>query len=201
MKHARAQIRAAEQMLRRMGVPVYVPAKGRTDATGHMIPQRVGLGARTLSIASAVSGVSGSIVVPGGGRRHTGAVPRRIGHSETMVLNVWALSAEQRNALFGEEGKSLAGCTTPMVLDGPGESPGGVLTQCGTPNGLDDPRSRADSPVADPCATTDPATLIERFHAELGAPAHEEENADYVELKERLESEEKKEFAVKVRLD
>ncbi|CAE6403148.1 unnamed protein product [Rhizoctonia solani] len=41
-------------------------------------------------------------------------------------------------------------------------------------------------------------TLIEWFHAELGGLAHEEENADYMELKECLESEEKKEFAVKL---
>ncbi|CCO33326.1 Outward-rectifier potassium channel TOK1 AltName: Full=Two-domain outward rectifier K(+) channel YORK [Rhizoctonia solani AG-1 IB] len=41
-------------------------------------------------------------------------------------------------------------------------------------------------------------TLIERFHAELGGSGHEEDSADYMELKERLEREEKKEFAFKL---
>ncbi|KAG8717946.1 hypothetical protein FRC08_006288, partial [Ceratobasidium sp. 394] len=173
MKHARAQIRAAEQMLRRMGVPVYVPLQGRQLGSGATLIQErsphLGLGARTMTIGS----VAGSIV-PGGGRRHAGRTNR-----EGMVLNVWALSEEQKNALFGDDAANMPGSTTA------GERVGGEY---------------GEQIVEEPAGETevDPATLIERFHEELGGPAHEEESPDYSELKARLDSEEKKEFAVKL---
>jgi hypothetical protein len=178
MKHGRAQIRAAEQMLQRMCVPIYVPLQGRTIDTDAPIIQSKG--ARTMTLAS----VASSVMHPGAGRRHA-----ERGHKEGMVLNVWALSAQQRSALFGDDAADIS-----ETGAGTGGSVGGVQIL----DGIEEVPVRTSSPVGEQGAT-DPATLIEQFHAELGGPAHEEENADYVELKARLESEEKKEFAVKVR--
>ncbi|KAG8794038.1 hypothetical protein FRC12_000750 [Ceratobasidium sp. 428] len=182
MKHARAQVRAAEQMLRRMGVPVYVPLQGRSLDSGATLiqeksPHIVGIeeiGARTMTMSS----VTGSRVVHmGGGRRHA-----RKTHREGMVLNVWALSAEQKNALFGDDATNMPGPSTNGETEEP--TTGGPITE--------EPARETDQ------ANVDPTTLIERFHEELGGPAHEEESPDYSELKARLETEEKKEFAVKL---
>ncbi|KAG8742490.1 hypothetical protein FRC10_001386 [Ceratobasidium sp. 414] len=177
MKHARAQIRAAEQMLRRLGVPVYVPLQGRhVDSGATLVQERsphLGMRARTMTIGSIASSL---VPYPGGGRRHMGRT-----HREGMVLNVWALSEEQRNALFGDDAANMPG--SPAVTEGVGAEYGERL--------VEEPAGEAD---------VDPATLIERFHEELGGPAHEEESPDYSELKARLESEEKKEFAVKASL-
>ncbi|KAG8794392.1 hypothetical protein FRC12_024719 [Ceratobasidium sp. 428] len=182
MKHARAQVRAAEQMLRRMDVPVYVPLQGRSLDSGATLIQEKspriigigGIGARTMTMSS----VTGSgFVHMGGGRRHA-----RKTHKEGMVLNVWALSAEQKNALFGDNAANMPGPSIEAETEGP--APGDRITE--------EPAGEVDQ------ANVDPTTLIERFHEELGGPAHEEENPDYLELKTRLESEEKKEFAVKL---
>ncbi|KAG9097428.1 hypothetical protein FRC06_007569 [Ceratobasidium sp. 370] len=112
MKHARAQIRAAEQMLRRMDVPVYVPLQGRQLNSSATIVQerspRLGMRARTMTIASVASSM---VPYPGGGRRHAARANR-----EGMVLNVWALSEEQKNALFGDDAANMPGfCTFSTV--------------------------------------------------------------------------------------
>jgi hypothetical protein len=163
-----------------------------------------------------------SILVPGGAKKHAHEGRES---KETMVLNVWALSQEQRSALFGEQGGAVTGIrdtgldvvgvgetSNLIVVDGAGSGDQQIqpLEQnSGSPNStgrarpsitiLDPPANAGpttlDSPVS---AGPDPMTLIERFHAELGGTGHEEESADYAELKARLESEEKKEFAVKV---
>ncbi|KAF8597619.1 hypothetical protein BDV93DRAFT_367439 [Ceratobasidium sp. AG-I] len=193
MKHVRAQVRAAEQTLQRMNVPVYVPAQGRADPLERIIPSKKGIGARTMTLASAVSGVSSSIVTPGGGRRHSTSVSRRSGRGEGMVLNVWALSPEQRHALFGDEnGNSVDGVTSKIVEESTGSSDTGQ-TEGNVLSGPDGSRLRTSSP-----APLCPTSFIERFNAELMGSVHEEESADYTELKARLESEEKKEFAVKL---
>ncbi|QRW10440.1 ion channel protein [Ceratobasidium sp. AG-Ba] len=185
-KHARAQIRAAEQMLRRMGAPVYVPLQGHHLDSGVTLiqekagPLGIGIGARTLTMSSRIKTMdtTGSIPTssasfrPGGGRRHHAIRQPR----EPMVLNVWALTTEQTNALFGGDAVNMPNSQT-------------------NEEGSQDEVPRVNSP--DPQELC-PTALIERFHEELGGPSHEDENPDYSELKTRLESEEKKEFAVKL---
>ncbi|CAE6459001.1 hypothetical protein ACGC1H_002100 [Rhizoctonia solani] len=176
LKHARAHIRAAEQLLRRMGQPVYVPLSPSLDPPETIIHQNCGIADRTRTFTT------GSIR---NRRRNTHA-------HDKLVLNVWALSKEQRRALFGEGGVAGTGVgvgATSVTGTGIRESP--VPEELGS-----GPEPSPNTSVQN--VNPDPITLIEQFHAELGGPGHEEENADYMELKDRLESDEKKEFAVKL---
>ncbi|KEP48325.1 ion channel protein [Rhizoctonia solani 123E] len=180
LKHARAHIRAAEQLLRRMGQPVYVPLPHSLGPSETIIHQNCGIADRTRTFTA------GSI---GNRRRHMHA-------QEKLVLNVWALSREQRRALFGEGGVAGTGVGVGTIVGATGATGAGIR---------ESPAPEELGSALEPSPNTsvqnvnsDPVTLIEQFHAELGGPGHEEENADYTELKERLESDEKKEFAVKL---
>ncbi|CAE6474241.1 unnamed protein product [Rhizoctonia solani] len=196
LKHARAQIRAAEQLLRRMGQPVYVPLPTSLDQTDKIIHQNCTLVDRTRTSIGRRRRAGGPFF-----KHHTH------GPKHKLVLNVWALSREQRRALFGEQGASGTGVGVDASV-GVGVATGvGTATVAGTgvcqsppPEGLGSDRLEPspDASIRHTDPDPDPMTLIECFHAELGGPAHEEENADYIELKERLESDEKKEFAVKL---
>ncbi|CAE6511960.1 unnamed protein product [Rhizoctonia solani] len=203
LKHSRAQIRAAEQLLRRMGQPVYVPLPHSFNQSDKIIHEGSKIGERTLTFTSMAGPIGrqgeGSFITPGIGRRHTH------GSKDKLVLNVWALSKEQQSALFGGEGAIGTGVGVNATVGA------GVVASIATTTVAgaevrespvpEDPSPHRLGPSHSPSVQNtnpDPMTLIERFHAELGGPAHEEENADYMELKERLESEEKKEFAVKL---
>ncbi|KAB5590237.1 hypothetical protein CTheo_6315 [Ceratobasidium theobromae] len=217
LKHTRAQIRAAEQMLHRMGAPVYVPLPLSLDREqkAHLIHAQPKVAERKLAFPS----------MPGSASRvHSGSM-RSHGHSnaETMVLNVWALSGDQRIALFGDQRavrraglgmKTVVGVGLVTNLATTVGTDAGQFSekQPGSPTSIEpDGRVGSDSGTLDPAIGTsrlvhdspasmapDPMTLIERFHAELGGSGHDDDSGDYTELKTKLEKEEKKEFFVKL---
>ncbi|CAE6447531.1 unnamed protein product [Rhizoctonia solani] len=202
LKQSRDQIRAAEQLLRRMGQPIYVPLPHSLDPTDKIIRENTQIGERTLTWTSMAESMvhggngGGSSFLPGGRRKHTH------GSKDHLVLNVWALSKEQRTVLFGEQGVTGTGISANATIGV------GVATNIGAAalTGAafhelpvqEDHTPDRPGPSSVQSFDPDPMTLIERFHAELGGSGHEEDNADYMELKERLESEEKKEFAFKL---
>ncbi|KAF8750305.1 potassium channel [Rhizoctonia solani] len=166
LKHSRAQTRVAEQLLRRMGQPVYVHLPHLVDPADTIIYESTRIGERTLTFTSMAESMvhrpndAGSNIIHGSLRRH----PHRM--KERLVLNIWALSKEQRNVLFGEQG-----------VTGPG-----IGTD--TMTGIGVATNVAGAPLTVPCRAW--------------GIWHEEDTVDYIELKERLEREEKKEFAFKL---
>ncbi|KAH7332823.1 hypothetical protein B0J17DRAFT_677730 [Rhizoctonia solani] len=203
LKQSRAQIRATEQLLHRMGQPVYVPLPHSFNQSDKIIREGSKIGDRTLTFTSEAGLIGrqeeGSFITPGSGRRHAH------GSKDKLVLNVWALSKEQRSALFEGQGATGTGVGVNATV-GVGVVANIAAAAAARAEVRESPvpeDSFPNQPGPSPGtsvqnANPDPITLIERFHAELGGPAHEEENADYIELKQRLESEEKKEFAVKL---
>ncbi|CUA67965.1 Outward-rectifier potassium channel TOK1 [Rhizoctonia solani] len=189
LKHARAQIRAAEQLLRRMGQPVYVPLPTSLDQTDKIIHQNCTLVDRTRTSIGRRRRAGGPFL-----KHHTH------GPKHKLVLNVWALSREQRRALFGEQGASgtRVGADATVGVGATTGVAGTSVRESPPPEELGSDRLEPSPDTSVRHTDADPMTLIECFYAELGGPAHEEENADYMELKERLESDEKKEFAVKL---
>ncbi|KAG8687368.1 hypothetical protein FRC11_007353 [Ceratobasidium sp. 423] len=182
-----------------MGQPVYVPLPHSIAQSDRIIRQSRKMSERTLTITSLTESIShrrhvGNPMSIPGGRRHTH------GSKDKLVLNIWALSKEQQNALFGKQGATGTGVGANATIGVGVAANVAAVAMAGV--------GACESPVPDrpglspgtsaQNAEPDPMTLIERFHAELGGPSPEEENADYMELKDRLESEEKKEFAVKL---
>ncbi|QRW23622.1 ion channel protein [Rhizoctonia solani] len=205
LKHSRAQTRVAEQLLRRMGQPVYVPLPHLVDPADTIIYESTRIGERTLTFTSLAESMvhrpndAGSNIIHGSLRRH----PHRM--KERLVLNIWALSKEQRNVLFGEQGVTGPGISTDTmtgigVATNVAGAPltGTMIRESPTPEDHtpDLPRPGSSTSIAN--ADSNAMTLIEQFHAELGGSGHEEDSVDYIELKERLEREEKKEFAFKL---
>ncbi|KAF8729123.1 potassium channel, partial [Rhizoctonia solani] len=205
LKHSRAQTRVAEQLLRRMGQPVYVPLPHLVDPADTIIYESTRIGERTLTFTSMAESMvhrpndAGSNIIHGSLRRH----PHRM--KERLVLNIWALSKEQRNVLFGEQGVTGPGISTDTmtgigVATNVAGAPltGTMIRESPAPEDHtpDLPRPGSSTSIAN--ADSNAMTLIEQFHAELGGSGHEEDTVDYIELKERLEREEKKEFAFKL---
>ncbi|GAB1528124.1 hypothetical protein RhiTH_011315 [Rhizoctonia solani] len=205
LKHSRAQTRVAEQLLRRMGQPVYVPLPRLVDPADTIIYESTRIGERTLTFTSMAESMvhrpndAGSNIIHGSLRRH----PHRM--KERLVLNIWALSKEQRNVLFGEQGVTGPGIGTDTmtgigVATNVAGAPltGTMIRESPAPEDHtpDLPRPGSSTSIAN--ADSNAMTLIEQFHAELGGSGHEEDSVDYIELKERLEREEKKEFAFKL---
>lgn len=183
-------------------MPVYVPPPP-TTASGHQVSEKIV--PVHPKVDSGMGGISHSAwsVIPDLGWGHEE-------QQERMVLNVWALSQEQRRVLFGNP--SMNESSTAMGLGvGVAANVGAMVCAGAGGNTLGEKGSILESPVTStssgasthpsrPAASDlDPATLIERFHAELGGAAHEKESADYTTLQEKLEKEERREFTVKVR--
>ncbi|KAJ1302364.1 hypothetical protein OPQ81_001178 [Rhizoctonia solani] len=195
LKHARAQIRAAEELLRRMGKPEYVPLPQSLDPSYRIIRENCRIDEQALSMGQG-GHHQGPNAVPRGRRWHSH------GSNDRLVLNVWALSKEQRSALFGEQSITGMGVGANTTV-GVGVVGNVVATAAVARAETRESPVQGDRPESGPStsnhnANPDPLTVIEKFHAELVGPGDEEENGDYMELKERLEGEEKKEFAVKL---
>ncbi|CAE6452414.1 unnamed protein product [Rhizoctonia solani] len=205
LKQSRAQIRAAEQLLSRMGQPAYVSLPHSLDPADKIIHEKTRVGERTMTLTSMAESmvhrrnVGGPFVIPGGRRKHSH------GPKEHLVLNVWALSKDQRRVLFGDQGVTGAGMDANVTIGvgvatniGAAALAETVLHESPVPEDRTTDRPGPSSGTSTQPSDPDPMTLIERFHAELGGSGHEEDSADYMELKERLEKEEKKEFAFKL---